>query len=101
MHYRRSRPRPGDERPSPADVERLALGVAGGALHADDGSLVELLERSCPGIAAFAAQAGNDAVDEILDAGAFRIEIHPRGRDAFLEQPLARPVEGAVSLGPA
>ena len=38
-------------------------------------------------------------VDEVLDAAASWIEVHPRGRDALFEQRLAGPVERAVGRG--
>src|SRR4051812_20348415 len=86
---------------SPGGEERLALGVAGGALDADDGPLVQLFERPRAGIAARAAQPGDDVVDEVLDAGTLRVEVHARRRDAFLEQRLARAVEARLPLGAA
>src|SRR3954469_2852981 len=83
----------------PGGVQRAALGVAGGALDTDDGALVELRQAACAGVRARAAQPGDDAVDEVLDAGLVGVEIHARGRDALLEQSLAGTLERRLLLG--
>ena len=45
------------------------------------------------GVRAGGADAGADLVDQVLDARAGRVEVHPRRRDALLVEPLAGPVE--------
>src|SRR5215211_7111755 len=83
-------------RSQPAGLEGFALGVAGGGLDADDGALVELLEVGGPDVRAGAADAGDDRVEQVLDARAFRVEVHPSGRDSLAEEALPSPLEGRV-----
>jgi len=45
------------------------------------------------GVGATAAQAGDDGINELLDARTLRIQIHTPGRDALLEQCCTRPIE--------
>src|SRR3954471_3818325 len=90
------KPRPGR---LPADLDRPALVVAGPALHANHGALVELLEVAGAGVGAGAAQAGHDLVDDVLDAGALGIDVHARRGDALFEQLLAGPLERVLVAG--
>ena len=83
----------------PVDVERTPLVIAGVGLHADHCQLMELLEGGGAGVGAAAAQAGHDGINEILDARTLRIQIHPPGRDALLEQCRTRPIEARGVLG--
>src|SRR3954462_2993188 len=85
---------------SPADVQRLALRVARGALHADQRPIVELLQRPRARVGTGAPEPGDDRVQQVLDTGRLRVDIHPRGRDPLLEQRLARTVERGVLGGP-
>lgn len=70
--------------------------VAGSRLDADHGTFVELRQVGCTGVGAARPDTGADLVDEVLDTGALRVEIHPRGGDALLVEALARPVEGRL-----
>src|SRR5262245_40234465 len=83
-------PRPGR---SPIGPERATFLVAGGALHADDRPLVELRDRPGAGVGAGGTNAGHDVVEDVLHARAVRVEVHPRARDALLEQLLTGPFE--------
>src|SRR5690606_14240124 len=83
----------------PAGVQRLALGVSGGALDADDGLLGELLQRPGAGVGAGGADARDDRVDQVLDAGAVRVQEHAGGGDPLLEQRLAGAVVGRLLRG--
>src|SRR4029079_18906499 len=85
---------------SPAAGQGLSLVVPGPGLHSDDRTLVQLLEGPGADVGAGAAHAGGDLVEQVLDAGAGRVDQHPRARDALLEQALARPVEGTVVAAP-
>src|SRR3954447_7234279 len=85
---------------SPAGRERAALLETGAGLHADDGALGELLQGGRARVGAGAAHARRDVVEQVLDAGSLRVEVHPRGRDPLLEERLARAVEAAVTRGP-
>ena len=78
---------------SPAAGKRASLGESSGRLDADDGAVGELLEVVGAGVRAGRADARADLVDEVLDARAFGVEEHPRGRDALLVERLAGPVE--------
>ena len=51
------------------------------------------------GVGAGRAHPGADLVDEVLDAGAVRVEVHPRRRDALLVEALAGPVVRRVRAG--
>src|SRR3954452_22334667 len=62
---------------SPAPGERATLVEAGRGLDPHDGSVVELLEAAGAGVGARRADACTDLVDEVLDAGAIRLEVHP------------------------
>src|SRR4051794_14596227 len=86
---------------SPPGRERATLGVAGGALHADQGPLVELGQGGGAGVRAGRADAGADRVEEILHAGAGRVQELSSGGDALLEQCLAGALEGGLGAGPA
>ena len=88
-----------DQRDVTRTCPGAALVVAGAALHADDGALVELGEVGGAGVRARRAHAGDDLVEDVLDARPLRVEVHPRRADALLEQLLAGPLEDAV--GPA
>ncbi len=57
-------------------------------------------ERRGAGVGARGAHARADLVDEVLDAGAGRVEVHPRGRDALLVEPLPGPVVRRLGGGP-
>ena len=58
------------------------------------------VRRACGAdVGAGAAHAGGDVVEQVLHAAAGRVQPHPRGRDALLEQRLAGPVERAVAGG--
>ena len=94
-------PRRRVQRGSPGGVQRASLGEAGGALQADGGPLVELLEGPGPGVRAAAAQAGDDLVEHVLDARAGRVDVHPSRADALLEHRLAGALVGRVARGPA
>ena len=83
----------------PGRGQRTALLVAGGALHADHGPLVQLGDGPGAGVGAGAADAGDDLVDDVLDARPLGIDVHPRGADALLEQLLAGPVELGLLAG--
>src|SRR4051794_5920828 len=85
---------------SPAGRERAALLETGAGLHADDGALGELLQGGRARVGAGAAHARRDVVEQVLDAGSLRVEVHPRGRDPLLEERFARAVEAAVTRGP-
>ena len=83
--------------PSPATRQGVSLGEAGRGLHTERRALVELLERRGAGVGAGRAHAGADAVEQVLHARALGVELHARGRDALLEQPLAGAVERRVA----
>src|SRR5579884_479010 len=87
--------------PSPTNRQWLPLGITGRTLYADDRALMELGDVARAGIGARAAHTRDDLVEHVLDAGAFRVEIHARGGDALLEQRLARPFERGVAFGAA
>ncbi len=53
----------------------------------------------CARVRAGAAYPGDDLVDQVLDAGAGRVQVHPGGGDALLEHRLAGPVVRAVLGG--
>ena len=52
------------------------------------------------GVRAGGADAGADLVDEVLDARAGRVEVHPRRGDALLVEALAGPVVRRLGGGP-
>src|SRR5215218_9302750 len=84
---------------SPARRQRAALLVAGRALHPQHRALVQLVDAARPGVGAGRADTGHDPVDQVLDAGAGRVEVHPGGADALLEQPGPGAVEAALRGG--
>src|SRR5687767_8696371 len=75
------------------------LVVAGRALDADDGAGVELPDGPCARVGERAAYAGDDLVEDVLDAGALGVEEHPARGDALLEERRAGPVEGGQLPG--
>src|SRR4029450_5052501 len=86
---------------SPGRPERTTFVVSGMALDPDEGPFVELGDRRRPGVRARRADAGDDLVDDVLDARTHRIEVHPGARDPLFEKLLARPIElglGAISI---
>src|SRR3954447_7821526 len=89
------------KRALPAEVQRLALGVAGGALYPHHRTLVQLADGSGSGIGARAAHAGHEAIEQVLDARPLVVEVHPGRRDPLFEQRLAGAVESCVPLGTA
>src|SRR6266487_3094334 len=62
---------------SPTGRQRLALGVAGGALHPHHRTLVQLSQVARTGVGARAAEPRDDRVEDVLHARAARIEVHP------------------------
>src|SRR6478672_12174533 len=82
---------------SPGGVQGASLGEARRALEPDDRSRVELLERARAGIRAAAPQPGDDLVDDVLDRGAQRVDVHSCGADALLEERLAGAVVRRVA----
>src|SRR6478609_417472 len=74
---------------SPRLLERAALVEAGGGLDAHERTLAELREVGRTGVGAGRPDAGADLVDEVLDAGAVGVEVHPGGRDALFVEALA------------
>src|SRR4051812_49038710 len=81
---------------SPARRQRAALLEARTRLDADHGPLRELRQAGRTRVRAGAAHARCDVVEQVLHTRAAGVEVHPRGRDALLEQALARAVERAV-----
>src|SRR5687767_4970974 len=60
---------------------------------------MELLEVGGAGVGAATPYAGHDGVNEVLDAGAFRVKVHASGRNALLEERRTRPIEARGILG--
>src|ERR1700744_1451055 len=59
----------------PARGQGHSLGVAGGALQADNRALVQLVPVAGASVGAGAAQPGGDRVDQVLDAGTLRVQV--------------------------
>ena len=76
-----------------------ALGEARHRLDADRRPLGELGHRARAHVGGGAPHPRADAVEQVLDPGPLRVQQLPRGRDALLEQGLARAVEPAVAAG--
>src|ERR1700755_2620822 len=89
-------PRPG----SPRRGQRPALPVAGRAMHAEHRALVQLLDRAGAGVGAGRADAGDDPVDQVLDAGALGVQVHPRRAEPLLAEARPRALEPRLARRP-
>src|SRR5450755_394120 len=85
---------------SPAGRQRHSLRVARGSLNSDHRSLMQFVQVTRASIGTRAAQSRGYRVNQVLDTRALRVQVHPGGRYALLEQLLASPLEGRVSGGP-
>ena len=70
----------------PTRGQRPTLFVSGGRLNPDHRILMELVDRVRSGIGAGAPHARHDLIKDVFDPGTMGIEVHPRGRNAFLEE---------------
>src|SRR4051794_12272375 len=84
---------------SPGGRDGPALVEARGRLDADDRALVQLVDAARARVRAGAAHTGDDLVDQVLDAGTLRVQVHLGRGDALLEHRLAGPVEFRVVGG--
>jgi uncharacterized protein (TIRG00374 family) len=84
----------------PARRYRHPLAVPGCGLHADHCPLREGRQRRRTRVGARGPDPGDDHVDQVLNPRASRIQVHPGGGDALLEQSLPRPLERGVRSRP-
>jgi hypothetical protein len=71
-------------------VERTTFGEARGGLDADDRTLMELFDGASTRVGAGTADASDDRVDEVLNAGSVGFEVEATGANALFEECSAR-----------